>query len=68
MGRRTVFNIGGNKYRLVARVNCRSHRFFILHIMLHADYSKGIGRFDISGGFADDAVMRHAQYRKGDGN
>ena len=41
VGRRTVFNIAGNKYRLIARVNYRSQRVFILHIMIHAEYVKG---------------------------
>jgi len=41
VGRRTVFNIGGNKYRLIARVNYRRQRVFILNIMKHAEYVKG---------------------------
>lgn len=41
VGRRTVFNIGGNKYRLIARVNYRNQRVFILHIMKHTEYVKG---------------------------
>ena len=31
VGRRTVFNIAGNKYRLIARVNYRTQKVFILH-------------------------------------
>jgi mRNA interferase HigB len=41
VGRRTVFNIHGNHYRLVARVNYRTGRVFILRILTHAEYSKG---------------------------
>ena len=41
VGRRTVFNISGNKYRLIARVNHRTQKVFILHIMKHAEYVKG---------------------------
>ena len=41
VGRRTVFNIHGNDYRLIARVNYRTKRVFILHILTHAEYSKG---------------------------
>lgn len=41
VGRRTVFNIHGNAYRLIARVNYMSERVFILHILTHAEYSKG---------------------------
>ena len=41
VGRRTVFNIHGNDYRLIARVNYRTKRVFILHILIHVEYSKG---------------------------
>lgn len=41
VGRRTVFNIHGNAYRLIARVNYESKRVFILHILTHNEYSKG---------------------------
>ena len=41
VGRRTVFNIHGNDYRLIARVNYKSKRVFILHILTHLEYSKG---------------------------
>lgn len=36
-----MFNIKGNSYRLIARVNYRTQRVFILHILTHADYDKG---------------------------
>jgi mRNA interferase HigB len=39
--RRTVFNISGNKYRLIGRVNYRTQKVFILHIMKHTEYGKG---------------------------
>ena len=41
VGRRTVFNISGNKYRLIARVNYLTQMVFILHIMKHTEYAKG---------------------------
>ena len=40
VGRRTVFNIGGNKYRMITRVNFVSSKILILKILLHAEYSK----------------------------
>lgn len=40
-GRRTIFNIHGNRFRLIARVNYGSGRVFILHIPTHAEYRKG---------------------------
>lgn len=36
-----MFNIAGNKYRLVARVNYHTQRVFILHVMKHTEYAKG---------------------------
>jgi len=36
-----VFNIKGNTYRLIARVNHKSQKVFILHILTHAEYDKG---------------------------
>lgn len=41
VGRRTVFNIAGNKYRLIARVNYLTQRVFVLYILTHADYDRG---------------------------
>ncbi len=38
VGRRTVFNIAGNKYRLIARVNYQSQRVFVLYLLTHAEY------------------------------
>lgn len=42
VGRRTVFNIHGNDYRLIARVNYRTRKVFVLYILTHADYDKGV--------------------------
>jgi mRNA interferase HigB len=41
VGRRTVFNIAGNKYRLIARVNYETQRVFVLYILTHAEYNRG---------------------------
>lgn len=41
VGRRTVFNIAGNKYRLIARVNYETQRVFVLFILTHAEYEQG---------------------------
>lgn len=38
--RRTIFNIGGGKYRLIARVNYTRQRVYILLILKHSEYSK----------------------------
>jgi mRNA interferase HigB len=36
----TVFNIGGNKYRLVAAVHYNRQRVYVLGMMTHAEYGK----------------------------
>lgn len=41
VGRRTVFNIAGNKFRLIARVNYETQRIFILYLLTHAEYDEG---------------------------
>ncbi|MFZ0680884.1 type II toxin-antitoxin system HigB family toxin [Candidatus Binatus sp.] len=33
-----VFNIGGNKYRLVAAIHFNTQRLFVRHILTHAEY------------------------------
>jgi mRNA interferase HigB len=34
-----VFNIGGNKFRLVAAIHFNTQRLFVRHILTHAEYS-----------------------------
>ncbi len=36
-----VFNIAGNKYRLIAEINFRSQTLFIRQILSHQDYVEG---------------------------
>jgi len=45
-GRRTIFNIAGNKYRLIARVNYVTQRVYVLHVLTHAEYDKGHWKYD----------------------
>lgn len=33
-----VFNIGGNKYRLIAAVHFNTQRLFVRHVLTHAEY------------------------------
>jgi mRNA interferase HigB len=35
-----VFNIAGNKYRLIAAIHFKSQIVFIRHILTHAEYDK----------------------------
>jgi mRNA interferase HigB len=41
VGRYTVFNIAGNKYRLIARIVYRSQTLFIVAILTHEEYDLG---------------------------
>jgi mRNA interferase HigB len=37
----TVFNICGNKYRLMAAIHYNRQRVYVLRLLRHAEYSKG---------------------------
>jgi len=37
----TVFNIGGNKYRLIAAIHYNRKKVFIRAVLTHADYDRG---------------------------
>ncbi len=39
---KTVFNIGGNKYRLVAAIHYNRQKVYIRAILTHVEYDKGI--------------------------
>ena len=41
VGKFIVFNIGGNKYRLIAYVVYSAKRIYIRHILTHSEYDKG---------------------------
>jgi len=41
VGRLVVFNVGGNKYRLIAFVDYISRIVFIRNVLTHADYLRG---------------------------
>ncbi|MBL1212258.1 MAG: type II toxin-antitoxin system HigB family toxin [Ignavibacteriae bacterium] len=41
VGKFTVFNIGGNKYRLIAYIVYHAKRIYIRHILSHKEYDKG---------------------------
>jgi len=36
----TVFNIKGNKYRLITEINYRLRRVYIRHVLTHAQYGR----------------------------
>lgn len=37
----TVFNIGGNKYRLIAAIHYNRHKAFIRAVLTNAEYDRG---------------------------
>jgi mRNA interferase HigB len=41
VGRFHVFNIGGNKIRLIASINYSAQRLYIKHVFDHREYDKG---------------------------
>jgi mRNA interferase HigB len=36
----TVFNIKGNKYRVITEINYRYQRLYIRHVLTHAEYDR----------------------------
>jgi mRNA interferase HigB len=40
VGEFTIFNIGGNKYRLAVYINYRTGKIYIRHVMTHGEYSR----------------------------
>ena len=41
VGRLTVFNIGGNKYRLITFITFNQKRIYIRKVITHEEYNKG---------------------------
>lgn len=41
VGRFTVFNIGGNKYRLIAVIHFARGKLYVRHVLTHAEYDEG---------------------------
>jgi mRNA interferase HigB len=41
VGKLTVFNIGGNKVRLIGAIHCNRQRIYIRAVLTHAEYNEG---------------------------
>ena len=41
IGKVTVFNVGGNKARLIAAIHYNRRKVFIRHVLTHDEYDKG---------------------------
>ena len=44
VGNLTVFNIGGNKARLIAAIYYNTHGIYVRHILTHEEYDRGSWR------------------------
>lgn len=42
--RLTVFNIAGNHYRLIVRIEYQQQKVYIRAVLTHAEYGKGTGK------------------------
>jgi mRNA interferase HigB len=36
-----IFDVGGNKYRLIAVIHYNRRKVFVRHVLTHADYARG---------------------------
>ena len=41
VGKFTVFDIGGNKFRLIAAIHYNRRKMYIRHVLTHAEYDRG---------------------------
>jgi mRNA interferase HigB len=46
----TIFDIGGNKYRVIAKVNYKTHAIYVRHVLTHTDYEKDKWKADCGSG------------------
>jgi mRNA interferase HigB len=51
VGNKVVFDVGGNKYQLIAVIDYEGHKVFVRHVLSHKDYDKGLWKKDP---FGDD--------------
>ena len=42
VGELVVFNIGGNKYRLIAAIHFNRQKLYVRHILTHDEYNRGM--------------------------
>lgn len=49
VGNCTVFNVGGNKYRVITKVKYGKQTMYIRFVLTHAEYSKGGWKNDCYG-------------------
>lgn len=47
VGRLTVFDIGGNKYRLIAHIHFNRGKVYVRQVLTHAEYDKNTWKRDL---------------------
>ena len=47
VGRLTIFDIGGNKYRLIAHIHFNRGKVYVRHVLTHPEYNKGTWKKDL---------------------
>ena len=43
-GRCVIFDIGGNKFRLIAAIHYNTQRIYVRHVLTHVEYDRGLWR------------------------
>jgi len=46
VGKFTVFDIGGNKYRLITVIHYNRGKVYVRHVLTHKDYDRGDWKYD----------------------
>ena len=46
VGKFTVFDVGGNKYRLIVAIHYNRKRLYVRHVLTHAEYSLGNWKYE----------------------
>lgn len=46
VGKFTVFNVGGNKIRVITAIHYNTHKIYIRWVLTHAEYDKGKWKSD----------------------
>jgi mRNA interferase HigB len=62
--RKMVFDIGGNKYRLIAVIDYERHKVFVRAVLDHKDYDKGTWKKDTFGDDWDKPTGKKGETRK----
>jgi mRNA interferase HigB len=61
VGRKMVFDVGGNKYRVIAVIDYEGHKVFIRFVLNHKEYDQGNWKKDA---FGENWKKRNGRGRK----